>query len=243
MSEKLYLPISVLFAALIISGTIFFVGADISTKFSGLAVAPTTGGTVVNNPTGGTVQAQPNPIVQQPNPEAPVDMVKLLDGAHVISGNENSKVTIVEFSDFECPFCGRVNPTIQSLIQEYGDNLRVAYKHFPLSFHPNAEPAANASECAAEQGKFKEYHDVLFVNQTALSTSDLKKYAVDIGLNAEQFNGCLDSSKYASKVSAQFSEGSQVGVSGTPTFFINGTRLVGAQPLSNFKAVIDPLMG
>lgn len=240
MSEKLYLPVSVLFAALIISGTIFFVGSDISNKFTGLALGTTP--TPTGN--GGTVVAQPNPSVPivPDSPSAPVDMQALLKDAHLIAGNENAKIKIVEFSDFECPFCGRAAPTVKAVSQKYGDDVAVYYKHFPLSFHPSARPAALASECAAEQGKFAEYHDKLFTNQTALAASSLKQYAKDLGLDSAKFDQCFDTSKYSSKVDAQFAEGSSAGVNGTPTFFVNGEILVGAQPQASFEAVIDRLL-
>ncbi len=236
LSEKLYLPISVLLSALIISGTVFFVGASINDNLTGLSVlqAAPTGNT---GNTGNTAPPANNPIT--PPPEGKVSMAPLLEGARLVYGKENAKVKIVEFSDFECPFCGRALPTITALVQKYGDDVAVYYRHFPLSFHPNARPAALAAECAAEQGKFTEFHDKLFANQQALSNADLKKYAGDLGLDTAKFNQCLDSSQYASKVDSDFSLGSQTGVSGTPTFFINGAKLVGAQPQASFEPIID----
>lgn len=243
MSEKLYLPVSILLSSLIIAGAVFMVGADIGNKVSGLTIAAPSGGTgntgttTGSNPTGGTIQTNPTP------PAAAVDMEALLEDSHVIYGDPvTAKVKIVEFSDFECPFCGSAAPTVKAITEKYGEDVSVSYAHFPLSFHPSARPAALASECAAEQGKFPQYHDKLFANQQSLSTASLKQYAVDLGLNAEQFNGCLDSQKYGSEVDADFALGSQSGVSGTPTFFINGQKLVGAQPQANFEAVIDGLL-
>lgn len=151
----------------------------------------------------------------------------------------SAKIIIEEFSDFECPFCGRAFPTVERILEEYGDNIQFVYKHFPLSFHPNAQKAAEASECARDQGKFKAYHDKLFQNQGALQINDLKRYANELGLNTAEFNSCLNNNEKASKVQSEFQEGQQKGVSGTPTFFINGQKLVGAQPYENFKTVID----
>ncbi len=158
---------------------------------------------------------------------------------HHIAGNKNAKVKLVEYSDFECPYCERAYPTIKQLIQEYGDRISVEFKHFPLSFHPNAAKAAEASECAAEQGKFWQFHDYAFEHQTSLSLGALKQWAGAIGLNTSKFNTCLDSGKYAAKVAAQQQEGEQLGVSGTPTVFVNGQAIVGAQPYSVFKQAVD----
>lgn len=117
--------------------------------------------------------------------------------------------------------------------------VRIVYRDFPLSFHPNAQKAAEAAECSGKQNKYWEMHDKLFENNTALGVANLKQYAVDIGLNAEQFNSCLDNGETAAEVRADFSDGSAAGVSGTPTFFINGQKIVGAQPYSAFKAALD----
>lgn len=156
-----------------------------------------------------------------------------------IAGNKNAKVTVVEYSDFQCPFCERAYPTMKQLIKEYGDRISIEYRHFPLSFHPFAAKAAEASECAGEQGKFWQFHDHAFENQTALSFPALKQWAKDIGLNSSKFDTCLDSGKYAAKVAAQAAEGEQLGVSGTPTAFINGKSVVGAQPYEVFKQAVE----
>ena len=162
-------------------------------------------------------------------------------GAIVTGGAD--KITIVEFSDFECPFCGRAAPTVKQVLDTYGDKVELVYKHFPLSFHPNAQKAGEASECAKDQGKFQEYHDTLFQNQQALGVDNLKQYADDLGLNTNKFNDCLDSGDKTDLVKADFAEGSSKGVSGTPTFFINGEQLVGAQPFTAFKEIIDRQLG
>lgn len=161
-----------------------------------------------------------------------------------IKGNINAPVTLVEFSDFECPFCVRHVPTIERILSEYKDSVRLVYKHYPLSgIHPNAQKAAEASECASDQGKFWEYHDKLFANQpTGLSVQKFKTWAVELGLNATQFNNCLDSSKYEKKVKDDLTEGSAKGVDGTPATFVNGEIVSGAVPFETFKEKIDKIL-
>ncbi|WP_375765640.1 thioredoxin domain-containing protein [Archangium gephyra] len=154
-------------------------------------------------------------------------------------GPKDAKVTIVEWSDFECPFCSRVGPTLKQIKETYGKDVRVVFRHQPLSFHPNAKPAAEAAMAAHEQGKFWEYHDKLFANQKALDRANLEKYAQELGLNMGQFKAALDSGKFRAKVEADASAGAAVGANGTPAFFINGREFVGAQPFENFKKIID----
>lgn len=154
-------------------------------------------------------------------------------------GAENAPVTIVEFSDFECPFCGRVNPTIAQVMKEYEGKVKLVFRQFPLSFHPNAKKAGEASLCAADQGKFWEYHDVLFQNQKALGADALKKYAADLKLDTAKFNTCLDSGEKAKAVEADQEAGAKAGVNGTPAFFVNGIPLSGAVPFEDFKSAID----
>jgi protein-disulfide isomerase len=156
-----------------------------------------------------------------------------------IKGNKNAPVTIVEFSDFQCPFCSRVNPTIKKIFETYGDKVRVVFKHNPLAFHKDAPLASEAALAAGAQGKFWEMHDVLFANQRQLKRPDLEKYAAQIGLNLEQFNADLDSHKFKAQVDADLAQAKTIGVRGTPNFFINGKKLTGAQPFANFKAKID----
>ena len=159
-----------------------------------------------------------------------------------MKGNANAPVTIVEFSDFECPFCARFySQTMKQLETEYIDTgkVKLIYRDFPLGFHQNAQKAAEAGECADDQGKFWEMHDKIFENQPSLSVSSLKQWAGQIGLDTGEFNSCLDSGKHAGEVQDDFKEGASYGVSGTPSFFINGIQLVGAQPFSAFQQIID----
>lgn len=156
-------------------------------------------------------------------------------------GPPDARVTIVEFSDFQCPYCKMFKDnTLAQLKQAYGNRVRFVFRDFPLdSIHPYARGAAEAAQCAHEQGKFWEYHDILFANQQALTPPDLKRYAQQLGLDTRRFNDCVDSHKYQASVEADVQEGNRLHVSGTPTFFINGRVLVGAQPFEAFQAAIN----
>ena len=154
-------------------------------------------------------------------------------------GSKNSPVTLIEYSDYECPYCARAEATIKDVLDEYGSKIYFVYKDFPLPFHNNAQKAAEASRCALEQNKYWEYHDALFKNQQSLDTNSLKTYAKSLGLDEAKFSECLDSNKYTEKVKQDIEEGQSKGVTGTPTFFVNGKMLVGAQPFDAFKEIID----
>jgi protein-disulfide isomerase len=154
-------------------------------------------------------------------------------------GPKNAPITLVEFADFQCPYCKRSEETVKELRQEYGDKIRLVYIDFPLTFHQYAFQAAEAARCAGDQGKFWEYHDELFKDQSKLSTKDLKEAAVRMKLKTKQFDQCLDSGKYANEVRAAMKEGSDAGVDGTPGFFVNGRPVTGAQPASVFENVIN----
>ena len=156
-------------------------------------------------------------------------------------GPKNAPVTIVEFSDFQCPFCGRVEPTLKQIEDEYKGKVRIVWKNQPLSFHPNAMPAAEAAMAAYEQGndKFWAMHDKLFANQTALGPQLYEQVAREIGLDVSKWKSSVESHAASAAIQADMSAGSAVGASGTPTFFINGKRVVGALPFESFKQVID----
>ena len=154
-------------------------------------------------------------------------------------GPANAPIEMIEFSDFECPSCLRADPTVRQVMATYGDKVRLVYRHYPLPNHPNARPAAEASACAADQGKFWAYHDRLFTNRPKLDNADLKQHAVEIGLDAAKFNACLDGHTKKSKVDEDIRAAEEAGVNGTPAFFINGRSLSGAQPFEAFKRIID----
>ncbi|OFW04472.1 MAG: hypothetical protein A3I61_11720 [Acidobacteria bacterium RIFCSPLOWO2_02_FULL_68_18] len=157
-----------------------------------------------------------------------------------VVGGAKAPVTLIEFSDFQCPFCQRVMPTLKRVREAYGDRVRIVWKDFPLtSIHPQAFKAAEAGQCAREQGKFWEYHDRLFANQQALQPEFLKKYAAEVGLDAAKFDACLDTAKYAERVQEQMGIGNTLGIGSTPSVFINGRLLNGAHPFETFAGIID----
>lgn len=155
-------------------------------------------------------------------------------------GQTGAEVTLVEFSDFQCPYCQRASTTLSEIRQKYGDRVRIVWKDFPLQhIHEHAFTAAAASHCAADQGKYWQYHDRLFANQQALSPEHLKHYAADIGLRAAEFNACLDSGKYEARVKDSLELGKRLGVNSTPTIYINGRITTGAAPYEMFAQIID----
>jgi len=154
-------------------------------------------------------------------------------------GSASAPVTIVEFSDFQCPFCVRARPSVKRVREAYGDKVRFVFRHFPLDFHAQAQKAGEAAACAGDQGKFWEMHDTLWANTAKLGVSDLKAHAAALGLDAAAFDKCLDSGAYAALLAKDEEAGRAYGVSGTPAFFVNGRPLVGAQPFEAFQQVID----
>jgi len=155
-------------------------------------------------------------------------------------GPADAQVTIVEFSDFECPYCGGLFPTLKQVEKNYPQQVRIVYRQFPLTnIHPHAQKAAEASLCANDQQKFWEFHDSMFSNQSELSVPDLKQRAVDLKLNAQMFNQCLDSGKHVAAIQADIQEGARNGVTGTPALFINGRLLAGNQPYAEIRNVIE----
>jgi len=178
-------------------------------------------------------------------PKAPtqptVDFSNLIDD-DTVKGDENAPVTIVEWSDFECPFCARFyRDTLGQIDEEYikTGKVKLVFRDFPLSFHANAQKASEAAECAGEQGKYWEMHDKLFESGVNGGVSTFKGYASDIGLDTAKFNTCLDTGAMADEVAKDMRDGQAAGITGTPGFLINGQKLSGAQPFSSFKRVID----
>ncbi len=229
------IPMAILVAAAMVSGSVLYVGSGGNTA----ALFP----------------SALQPTAEAPSGDAPVvvkDPSTLFSADDPMVGNSKAKVTIVEFGDFQCPYCRRFwKDTYGQLKKTYIDTGKVRFitRAFPLSFHPAAKPAALASLCAKEQGKFWEYRDKMFgeqekqgQNTITFGVPELKTWAAAIGLNAQQFNSCLDTQKYTGKVDADTAAGSAAGVSGTPSFFINGQQVVGAQPFDAFKKIIDGLL-
>lgn len=219
---KLILPVSILIAALLISGSVVFYSLNTGKLGANVKEA---GGPVIGEKV--NISADDDPFM----------------------GKEKAEVTIVEFSDFQCPFCRTFwRDALPQIKKEYIDTGKVkfVYRDYPLSFHSAAKVSAEASECADEQGKYWEMHDKIFGEQSKQGTGtvtygavELKNWASQIGLDSTKFNQCLDSGKYKSEVEKDLADGSAYGVSGTPTLYINGKPIVGAQPFSTFKAVID----
>ncbi len=155
-------------------------------------------------------------------------------------GPDDAEITIVEFSDFQCPFCGRVNPTIDQVMKKYGDKVRVVFRQYPLPMHAEAPKAGEASLCANDQGKFWEMHDAMFADQQGLTVDKLKEKAAAIdGVDTATFDKCLDSGQYGETVQKDLAEGSEAGVSGTPAFFINGRFISGAAAFETFDEIIS----
>jgi protein-disulfide isomerase len=156
-----------------------------------------------------------------------------------IRGNPKAAVSIVMFSDFQCPFCGKVEPTLKQVSDTYKDQVKIIWKHEPLSFHPNAMPAALAAEAARKQGKFWEMHDLMFANQQALSSAKYEEWAKQIGLNMDKFKKDMEDPKTRARVEEDMKLATAMGADGTPHFFINGQKLAGAMPFESFKSAID----
>jgi protein-disulfide isomerase len=153
-------------------------------------------------------------------------------------GNPKAPVTIVEFSDYQCPYCRQVEPTLKGVLAKYGDRVSLSYRDFPLKIHGQAQLAAEASRCAGEQGKFWEYHDRLY-NSSNLERPALIDHARTLKIDEKQFDSCLASGKYKGQVERDVQEGMQAGISGTPGFFVNGVPFTGAMPLETFVRAID----
>lgn len=158
-----------------------------------------------------------------------------------ILGDKDAPVTIVEFSDLQCPYCAKFHATMNQVARDFKGQVRWVYRHFPLSSHPFAKKAALATECAGEQGKFWEYTNSLFENQSKINNDFLKEAAQDLNLDTGKFNKCLDDEKYLSKVNDDIAEGKKAGVTGTPASFINGKMIKGAESYDTVKRMIEEL--
>ena len=166
-----------------------------------------------------------------------------------VLGNPNAKVTIIEFADYQCPYCRQFwRDTLPRIKKAYVDagNVRLVFRDFPQKLHPEAMVAAIAADCAADQGRYWEFHDKVFREQdrrgrevVRFKVADLKRWGADIGLDSAVFNECIDAERHNDEVSKDYADGAGVGINGTPVFFVNGRVLVGAQPFSNFQKVIE----
>lgn len=175
-----------------------------------------------------------------PNLEPPVLAVGT-DGDRRV-GPDHAPITIVEFSDFQCPYCQQSVQVLKELRQFYGERIRLIYRDYPGPNHPYAPQAAEAARCAGEQGKFWEYHDLLFDRQSSGQGWDFLSLAKELGLQQKTFENCLNSGHFRDQIIKDLQDGLKLGITSTPTFFVNGRPLVGAQPLSTFQALIDRLL-
>jgi protein-disulfide isomerase len=166
-------------------------------------------------------------------------VVEVASAGRPEKGGKQAPVTIIEFSDYQCPFCKRAEDVVDQVVKTYGDKVKVVFRDYPLPMHPEARLAHEAANCANAQGKFWEYHRKLFANQQALAEANLKTYAKDLGLDQAKFDDCLAKRPHKAAIDKDLEDGAKVGVSGTPAFFINGRMLSGAQPFEKFKEVID----
>ena len=186
------------------------------------------------------LRRQENIRLYLPVPKAPILSVSVDDDPSV--GPADAPITIVEFSDFQCPYCQKSVATLKELRRLYGDKIRVVYRDYPGPNHPQAASAAEAAQCAGDQGKFWEYHDALFNHQATGTGWDYDALARELGLQADDFSTCLNTGRYREEVRKDLRDGLALGIASTPTFFINGRPLVGAQPLTEFSRLIDPLL-
>jgi protein-disulfide isomerase len=159
-------------------------------------------------------------------------------------GSEKAEVTIVKFEDFQCPYCKAVQPNYQEVLKRYDGRVRLVHKDLPLDqIHPQARLAAEAARCADDEGKFWEYHDKLYASSPNAAPEDLKFYAKDLGLKQDLFDKCMTSGKYKEAIQKDVNEGASLGVTGTPTFFINGRELSGAQSVEAISQIVDEELG
>ncbi len=196
----------------------------VAVEFEGAAGA---GGRVAGNPSDGAGRAEPERRYEVEIGQSPV------------KGAATAPITIVEWSDFQCPFCARVGPTLTQVAKEYGDKVKLVFKHMPLPMHSNAPAAHAAAEAAHRQGKFWEMHDRIFAAPDQLNAEQFLTYAKELGLDLEQFKLDSASAEVQARIAADAEQAASVGVTGTPAFFINGRFLSGAQPFESFKRMID----
>ncbi|OGV89793.1 hypothetical protein A2Z41_03360 [Microgenomates group bacterium RBG_19FT_COMBO_39_10] len=193
--------------------------------------------------------AQASPVPQAAQEQGEIlgeeEINKIESNGAAVKGEENAPVTIVEFSEYQCPFCSKYfMDSYSQMMEEYGDQIRYIFHDFPLQFHAHAQKMAETARCAGDQGQYWQMHDLIFENQAEWSEkesvdTDIDNFVSQLNLNKAEFDSCLASGKYTQVVEADRDLGLEVGVQGTPTFFINGQMLVGAVPYSNFKTIIE----
>ncbi len=206
-----------------------YLGGDLS-SFNSRAQAAGSGDVAIVADAGDTAAAADT---------TPKVLAAVTDTDHIRGDIKKAKVVMIEYSDYQCPFCERHHPTMKALEEKYGNDVAWVYRHFPLSFHPNAKPAALAAECASEQGKFWEFTDAMYVSQDKLGAGFYTETAKGLGLDMTKFQGCVDTSRYASVVNGDQKTGAAAGVNGTPATFINGQLVSGAVDQSTFEELID----
>ena len=228
------LPLAILLAAVILSGTIYYSATMIVGNVNQMRDA-------INAAGDNAPSATPTPPADPGNAGGTggVGTAPIAEGERPFKGVAEAPILIIEFSEYECPFCNRVLPTLDQLHEEYAGQIKHVFMNYPLPFHANAQKASEAAECAADQGKFWEMHDMLFANSAALDVASIKGYAQSIGLDTATFSQCLDSGAKTALVNQHLAAGEAAGVSGTPTYIINGKTVVGAQPIDAFRAAID----
>lgn len=221
---------------------IFVLNFLLSGKSFGALAANNTGNQIAQNQPSANDPTANDPTANQPT--QPSQPPRAVDKTDHIQGPANAKVTLIEYSDFECPYCLRHYDTTKQIEQAYPNDVRVVYRHFPLSFHANAQKAAEAVECAGLQGKFWEMHDKIFEANRAqkMGVDTWKQAAKDLKLDSAKFDKCLDSGETAARVASDQTEGSAAGVGGTPATFVNGEMIEGALPFDSFKTKIDAIL-
>lgn len=230
VQEGLYaVAFSIIIASLIISFSILYAGGMIAGKGLNMTAADDS----LEETTG---DQQPQPLAGGNGDSG----TQINTEGDPYMGSGDAQVTMVLFSEFQCPFSGRfARDTLPQIKENYIDTGKVKLYYKDFVVHSTSQRAQEAAACANEQGKFWEYHDLLYNNQGSLDDDSLKSYASELGLNTASFNDCFDSRKYKSQVERDTSDGRSAGATGTPTFFINGEKFVGAQPYSSFKTKID----
>ncbi|MAI78584.1 MAG: hypothetical protein CL917_06575 [Deltaproteobacteria bacterium] len=228
--------IAALILGLSILGGSYFLGKSVDSISESVAQLTAVAGKI--QVAGGAAPSAPSPPPQRgPDPKKAYDIN--IAGSPSKGGGADAEVTLVEFSDFQCPFCGRVNGTLEQIQDAYGDQVKIVFKHLPLRMHAQAPLAHAASEAAKNQGKFWEMHDLIFANQRELTEAKFIEHAGTLDLDIEQFTLDMNSAQVKKRVDSDAAEAQRLGVTGTPGFFVNGHFLSGARPFGDFKRLID----